>query len=250
MKIKDKRILIPLILLLAAVLGIATVTAAKYAADYNSGKNPVTPEGFYFDTDLVEGNSYIAVEGTDFTFKVRNHDMLGGVTADGIAFTVTAGAYTLPAVYTLDGGSESELEVSLPLSEVGCAAGDTLAVTVATKDGASPFNATLSFNLTVVRSSEASYYSVIDRGAYVELILNIGSTAPGSVIISYGSLAPDNTNPLMQSWRTADGQGTLTSGLEAHSSYTLRFFGADDVPTVSGALLPPNNAINLTGGGV
>lgn len=249
MKITKKHTVIALLVISLIIAAAASVTIAKYVSDYDSGKAPATPDGFYFDTELTEGTSYIAIENSVFTFSVRNHDLFGHYTNEAITFNVQAGEYSLPADYTLDGGRASDIEVSIPLAETRCVAGDAITVTLTTKSGSSPFMSELSFSLNIVNSAEANYYSVIDRGSYVELTLNIGSSAPESLTVVYGTLAPDNTNALMSGWLTANGQGVISDGLEAHASYTLRFFGSYDVPTVSGSLVAQNNVIDITGGG-
>ena len=223
---QKKHYIAALCLVLAALsLVLIAASVAKYSSTVRGKTHSVIPESFRFEcTPYANGHRYIVTEATEsIAFDVDSEQAEYTVTCDnGATVTQNGNKVTLTN-----------------LGEVGT----IHTVTVST---VAPYAKTISFSFQVVASSVESYYKIVNKDGWVELTLYIGSAVPSNVTINYGTLAPDNLNPLMTTWRTEATSAILNSAqLTPHSQYTLIFFGTSNMIDVASEALTNNTTINL-----
>ena len=229
--LQKRNIAAVLCLVLAAVsLALIAVSVAKYSETQKGDVHGAIPADFRLEcSPYVNGLEYIVLAGD-------------GETNNNITFTVES---TPDVTVTC---SVSPNSVQNPVAVNGTAytidaknwkAGETYTVTVSTTE---PYAKTISFTFCVVNPLEANYYTIQNKGSWVELTLYIGSTPP-TLTINYGALAPDNLNALMTKWLTSDGQKAIESGLlQPYSQYQLIFFGSSSVENQTKQLISSNPA--------
>lgn len=226
-----KKLIIAAAILVLLTLISAVMLYARYINSSSGDDHLAEPAGFYFECDYQDGEQYIITLESDFTFQLSNHNGLGGISENSIVYNATVKlgdtAVFTKTDTTISGGSEGSSTVTVPSSVM--TEGNVYTVTVNT---VSPYEKTVSFEVRTVKASEGSYYTVSDKGAWVQVDIYVGSVAPTALTVNYGSLAPDNTNALMSDWQTASGSRTL-SDLEEYAHYTLIFFGDEAVTDIT-----------------
>lgn len=236
--LQKRNIAAVLCLVLAAVsLALIAVSVAKYSETQKGDVHGAIPADFRLEcSPYVNGLEYIVLAGD-------------GKTNNDITFTVESTVESTDDVTVTC--SDSPNSVKNPVAVNGTAytidaknwkAGEIYTVTVSTTE---PYAKSISFTFCVVNPLEANYYTIQNKGSWVELTLYIGSTPP-TLTINYGTLAPDNLNALMTKWLTSDGQKAIESGsLQPYSQYQLIFFGSSSVGDQTKQAIPPSGEINV-----
>ena len=217
---------------LAALVAIGGVSA-RYAHRTLTNAS-ATAAVFYFASDLLDGETHtlaaLNADGTaSITFALQNHaDALRYAGVD-ITYTVTvtpaqedaraAEATVTPADGTLAAGPGSDAAITVS----GLQPGQSYTVTAA---ATAPYTAELSAVFRVSAVDDAVHSDTVDHGAYIEAtVWTVDYSGP--VTLSWpGTLLPDNTDPWMADWQTADGQKKFE--MEANSAHVFRFFKASD----------------------
>lgn len=223
---------IALILVLAVLLSAALWgVAAKYIQQSGTDSLVKAPE-FYFTSDfLVEGGAVYDLNPgtTHVTFVLKNHEDSLRFSPGTVAYSVTADAGTFvqgnPEPVQLVQGTIPETgDVTITL--YGLANGGSYTVTAVGECG---YQKTLTATFRVKAGDTAAYKHVDNsNGAYV--LLTVWTTnSGGQVSITFpNGLIPDATDPVLSGIRNYNGSyqgGTYAlNTLEAHSSYTYRFF--------------------------
>ncbi len=210
------------------VFGCIGGSYAKYVSEKKTNAG-ITPNEFYFTSDYLKevrsGDTVptYKVYADSVKFTVANNDGVNYAECD-IKYTVSitagsGGSLSTGGDKTLTAG-ESEKSETHTLKGT---AGQTYTVTAAST---SPYSMTLTAKFQFISVDDESYYTLTDKGTYIELDIYTASTVPSSIAVNYGtSLAPDNTNSLMSGWIDST-RGTINT-LEAHSHYKLVFIKND-----------------------
>jgi len=215
-------------LLLTSVFAVCEVYA-RYALRVDSDVKHAQSEEFYFESNFEDGGLYLFPSDRDFPLLVKNYDYFEKFSASDVSYTVSLDSEKIHES-VLSGGESDEEYVTIEKSRL--AVGNTYKVTLSSK---TPFVKNIEFSIFVVDDTVESYYTLTDEGNRVKLDLYIGTTAPKTLNIAYGTeLSPDNTNSLMRGWTSADGTATLTDDdLHCYSHYTLIFFGDEEITEIN-----------------
>lgn len=215
-----------LVLFIISLIGVTSVLA-RYI-DTNKSSSSIYAEDFIFVCNYEDGKTYhVYYDETKITTSIRNYigayrnesDITGTITVNkldslGTATLVVKDNFTL----SKDLNDHQEIE-----SNVGTlVAGEKYQLVVETTV---PYKKVIKAELVVMTPEAASYYSITDKGTYVELEINIGAVIPTDDIrINFGSLIPDTTNEYMSSWTATSGYGIIEKeDLTANSTIILIF---------------------------
>ncbi len=239
MKMKNKRTyLIVSILLAVALIAGAIGIYARYVSENGTPGNGgvvAAETKLYADKYLVEAvdGAYptYSVYATSASFTINASGKYNitiqksGTTVSPTAITPTNGAYT----HTVSGNVGETYEVIATLGS-------------STEKPLKTIGAKLVF-----AEPQPTKFKVTDKGNAVVIDLYTG-TGTGAIKINYGAnLAPDNSNPLMSSWRTGGAEQSLT-GFSENAHYELVFFKTANV-SYSGSVeqtLPDNRTITIS----
>ena len=239
-----------IILCLASVSGIGTVTLAKYINGEESGWLQIRPEKFYFTSDILEKSgrqenvhklyNWTPENAYAFIIDIRNWEDDLHVTPKDISYSVKAESRDLHEVtgavggiqgtdYTIAGGNANtqELVITVPGGQTAGTTPPVITVTVKAKPKSGiGYTRTLKGTFELNKGDEDCVVKLESHNAYIDLI--IGVDRGQTVTVSWPScLTPDNTNIWMK--------GTLASPytvkLENDESCRLRFFITGDIQT-------------------
>ena len=234
---------------LAAASGIGTLTLARYINGTGSGWLQISPDQFYFASDILEpGNSGSTIqlynwnEEQDYVFfmDIKNWEDDFRVSPDDIRYSVTIqgdgasgiigavdGTTAADNTYTIAGGlaKTQKLVVTIPAGEKP--SGNQVKVKIKAKpsDGIG-YSKTLTGTFQLNEGEETCSVRVDAHNAYIDLL--IGVDKGQTVTVAWPScLTPDNTNQ----WLTGAGSSPGTVVLSEKSSGRLRFFVTGEIPS-------------------
>lgn len=222
-------------LLLSALLIGGTI--ARYRTQLKSETSAKAKE-FYFTSDFLDGGTHTLAPGSaSVLFTLSNHadDLRFSEVEIAYEVTVTSDDATAIPTVTYDSTTQKLGYTAVQDDKVtigNLQSGKTYTVTAT---GTGGYVKTLTATIQVL-SSEAQLYQHLDNSPdYLLLtVWNEGDTA-GNVTIQYKGI-PDNTNPNMQNWTTAEGtEESKTVTINAHESKVFRFFGEGATVTVTDA---------------
>lgn len=228
MKSKKIRLILLLTSFALVLATVGGVTLAKYVFGAEHSET-VEPEPFYFSCNYDDGGIYY-LPSNSTSVMVYNHNNVTGnlkVNPEDITYTITyqktngeggAAVTSDPIILSKSAANEHETVIAGSL-------GDNYHVTVTSSV---PYVRTIEFDLIFMEEDATSFYTVTKSkdNTWMQLDVYIGMKAPASLTIDYGTLAPDNTNPFMRDWLTANKKGTIERAkLSDHAHYTFIFFG-------------------------
>ena len=210
-----KRIIIYIFIIIFSItLSLTSGVIAKYVKNTESSI-VITPNDFYFYTNYEDKESY-NLYSLSIDINVKNY-YLGNYTEEEINYVIKVND-VVKISSILEGNKNSENEHTLNFEY-----DQTYVVVV---ESISPFVKKIEHTFKVNNPYIDSYYSVTDKGGWVEVDLCIGTTLPDYIIINYNtSLAVDNTNQLIQnsSWDSYSVR-ISKSYITNNSNYNLVFF--------------------------
>lgn len=225
-----------LLALFCVCIGGISLVSAKYIKQSVTKNNSVTAKEFYFESDLLDGQTHQIVSTEDSTtgktasviIRLKNHvDELrysevnidytvtvteqDGTSAAGV--TITNGTGSIPA------GASNNIDVTLS----GLQSGKTYTVTATTSN---IYQKTLTGTIEVAQPDNDIYASISDKTQYIEVTVWT-TDYTGNVNLTYAaSLMPDNTDNKMTEAKSIDGEIT-DNNWGANTSHVFRFFKSD-----------------------
>lgn len=227
---------IKVIIITVAVLSLCALTVGMIFAKYfneNISNDRVRAQNFYFTSNLLDGKEHTLSAGsTSVTFTIGNHEDALRFSEMDIKYKYTVvddtGKEIKNAEGTLAKGSVTDATITVS----GLEPGRKYTVT-ATGDGG--YTKTLTATIVVPAKETKLYYHIDSTaGDYTLLTVWNDGDVEGSVTVKYTGI-PDNTNPNMGDWTTADGQSGKSVDIGPHESKVFRFFGENVDVAVEGA---------------
>ena len=239
-----------IIICLASVSGIGTVTLAKYINGNQSGWLQIKPEKFYFTSNSLEksGTSqslynwnpdqnyvfFMDIRNWVDDFRIAQGDISYSVAVTsanltGITHMVDGSAAGTDDRYLIRGGNAAtqKLVITIPGGQTPVNTPELIEVTVKAKpkDGFG-YTRTLKGTFELNKGSEACHVQVENHKEYIDLLVGVDRAQQVTVSWPSTCLAPDNTNRWMSEAGTASHSITLEDG----SSCRLRFFVTGEIP--------------------
>lgn len=211
-----------LIIMIAVILSLCTITGTLVLAKYINQKNSaglVGAKHFYFTSNLLDGKTHTFAPGIEsVTFTLGNHidDLRCSELNIEYNITVTNGATIDKSTGILEKDKVQDIEVTISNLKAG--------EYIVTATGNGGYTKTLTATIVVSEEVSQSYY-FLDTSSpeYITLtVWNEGDKA-GLVTITYTGI-PDNTNPNMADWRTNESKQVE---IGPHESKVFRFFSGD-----------------------
>lgn len=225
----NKRTMLLLLVLLVAVLGVGSVTLAKYVTQ-KKDKDTAIPTNFCFNSSYLKEekpsqkyNVYTSV----IQFDLKNYDGVN-ITEKDIDYSIivtndegtdVTSQATVVGKTILTGSQESKKEISIS----GLPA-DTYTVTVTST---SPYSKTISADFVVHERDGSTVYKIVDNDItngtdrYITLHIYTGNSPDVNVKFTE-ELEIDNTDSRMSGW--TENIENVLSGLESNAHYELIFF--------------------------
>lgn len=212
---------------------------ARYRSD-NQRQAELVASQFHFSSDYLDEESenkrYEITDWKDgFDIRLYNYEKKNTalISTEDIAYTVSltdsngnSGKWT----YTdenngkMTSSEEKRSQIITVKPQNGVSAGDTVTVTVKTT---APFKRTLKAEF-VMKGKDQPDYTITDESDNISVLLTVKSNGySGNITIQWPSdvYAPDNTNPLMESWKnTTEVNTSQQLAVEKNTTYKLLFF--------------------------
>lgn len=239
--------IIGILLCLAALSGIGTVTVARYVGSGESGFFLIRPENFYFISDVLEAGGsgnvtrlYNWDKSQDYVFfmDLRNWADDFRVTPEDIHYTVTVEADGVSNIgqtvlnengnpvdnsggsYTISGGfaKTQKLVITLPAGQTP--QNQKMSVSVKAKpSNGKGYTRTLKGTFQLEEGVQAYKAAVETHNTYIDLLIGVDKSQ--EIGVTWPSwLTPDNTN----TWMTDAIGNSCSVTLQDESSCRLRFF--------------------------
>jgi len=237
--------IVGVLICLASVSGIGTVTLAKYINGNQSGWLQIMPEKFYFASNILEepkNTEAVAHQLYDwnpaqpylFFMDIRNRKDDLRVTPGDIIYNVSVesdeltgmtsavdGSSPVSGGYVITGGNPQvqKLAITVPAGQSDGNASAKLVVTVKAKpQGGIGYTRTLKGTFQLNKGEEDCKAQLETHNAYIDLL--VGVDRGQTVTVTWPScLAPDNTNPWMNGVQGSSRELTLRD----EESCRLRF---------------------------
>lgn len=218
-----------LVLFCICIGGIAMISA-KYIKQTTTNKNAATAKEFYFESDLLDGDTH-EVTPTDkgtATVKIRLKNYV-----DELRYSETEIQYKISVKETGSDTEDNDITVKngsgtietgakhyadIELSNLQ--AGKSYTITATTDN---IYHKTLKGTIEVSKPDTDINASVHDETQYIEVTIWTNDYS-GNVTLSYGNsigLSPDNTDSKMKGKTTGE---TITIDFKANQSHVFRFF--------------------------
>lgn len=212
---KRNTLWIAVLVLLFLSLGVGGVAAKYVRSRENIGVAKALE--FYLTSNMLPGDHSLAPGTQSVSFTVGNYaDDLRHAEMDiTVTVTVDNGAAISPESFTLTKNQKSEQTVTI----TGLENGKTYNVTVTGNGG---YVKTLTGTFTVLSPETGPFYFVEDKVGYTEVTIWCRNYSGTVYVQSPVTAIPDNTNPDMASWKTADTANEVTLG--QYTSYRFQFF--------------------------
>ena len=213
-------ILIGLFVLISVLV---TTTLTKYVFD-DENNNVIVSEDFIFISNYIDGKTY-DIKRDNLNIVISNSSV-SGVNKEDIKFDIeikNKNSNNIVKSYNnqiLIGSTNSSLEFDFTNLTVG----ESYVVTI---NSTMPIKKTIKHQFNIVEETSIdSYYTIKDKGAWVELDIYIGTNKINQLEVIYSSaLAADNTNQLTSDWFGTSGE---LLNLKENSHYQLIFFKNDN----------------------
>lgn len=221
---------------LLAFIAILATAAGGASAKYihkTETKATATAEEFYFKSDLLDGETHtvsaLESDGTaSVTFALQNHADELRYTGVEISYTVKVekkgdngtvsdGVTVSPSQGTIAGGEKRDENITVS----GLQAGESYTVTATST---SPYAETLTGTIQVTTSDLEVHSETDKKDQYIEVTVWTVDYS-GQVTMTYpAGWIPDNTDSMMEDWKTGTETQNRTFNMKANSSHVFRFF--------------------------
>lgn len=231
-----------LLVLFCLCVGGISMVSARYIKQTEIKSKAVTADEFYFESDLLDGNTHEVVATNDengtatasVTVRLKNYaDELrySGITieytlavspADGVQIQYGSNAVTSSeATHTLEKNKQSQEDITLS----GLKPGKSYTVTATTQGNT--YQKTLTGTIKVTAPDQSVYASLKDETQYIEVTVWTTDYSE-SVKLTYGNigLLPDNTDAKLQN-AVSSGSTITENNWRANTSHVFRFFKSD-----------------------
>lgn len=217
------KLLIIVVSICTLLVLIISSTYAKYVFDKNTN-NSIIPDDFIFVSNYINNESY-DIYRNYIDIEVSNKDILG-INETNILFDIKVEKKSDSTIIynyknqLLTGGVESNKTFNF----TDLAINTTYVVTISST---SPVSKTIKHEFKVLDDELIeSFYTIIDKGDWIELDIYIGTNPISKLDVKYSSsLVADNTNDLCADWFTTEGS---LLNLKVNSHYQLIFFKVDN----------------------
>ena len=227
---KKRLFIIFIVFIVSLVLTFSTIYVVGKYYKKNESSNVTTTEDFIFHASYDNNTYYIKPVAGETSIKTTLLNYIGDEVNDSdisVSLTLKKGdAIVDTDNVTLNKGSKVKQEVESNISS-GLVTGEEYTLIIQTT---SPYKKTITAKFIVSEVPADSFYSITDKGAYVEIELLIGINKPvNNIKINHGlNLSPDNTNEVMASWITVNEINEIDNSLIlTNSKVTLIFFKTD-----------------------
>ena len=244
--------IVGMLICLASVSGIGTVTLAKYINGNQSGWLQIMPEKFYFASNILEEPKkagtvhqlydwnpaqpylfFMDIRNWKDDLRIAPRDIIYSVSVESDKLTGITGEVDgispVSGGYVITGGTPQtqKLAITIPAGQTDGNASAELVVTVKAKPQSGiGYTRTLKGTFQLNKGAEDCKAQLETHPAYIDLLLGVdrGQT----VTVTWPScLAPDNTNP----WMTGAQGNSRELNLRDEESCRLRFFITGEIGT-------------------